>query len=174
MAKWMSALKGSMTTMNNLEDLFMMQLKELYDIENQIIDALPKMVDSANSTELKLAFQRHLDVTMAQRDRLDRIFHRLGRDSESTTCEGIRGILDDASMIMNAKGDAMVKDAALIGAAQQVEHYEMASYGTARTFAQYLGWNDVADILQLTLDEEKNTDEELSKVAMSSINMRAA
>lgn len=173
MARWISALRGTTMSMESLEDLFLLQLKELYDVENEIIDALPKMTDAASSPELKAAFSRHLEVTRRQKDRLDEIFHRLNREPESVTCEGIRGILEDGTMIINARGDSVVKDAALVAAAQQVEHYETASYGTARTFAQVLGWNDIAGILQQTLDEEKMTDKELSAVATSSVNQRA-
>ena len=117
---------------------------------------------------------KHLEVTRKQKDRLDEIFHKLSREPESVTCEGIRGILEDGAMIINAKGDPVVKDAALIGSAQQAKHYEMACYGTARTFARVLGWNDLAEILQQTLDEEKQTDRDLTQVAMRDVNQRAA
>ena len=174
MARWISALRGSTMSMGTLEDLFMLELKELYDVENKVIDALPRMAEVVSSAELRAALGRHLEVTQRQKDRLIEIFHRLGREPESIVCEGIRGILEDATMIVNARGDSVIKDAALIGAAQQVAHYETASYGTVRTFAQVLGWNDIADIIEETLDEEKLADVELAQVTTACMNQRAA
>jgi ferritin-like metal-binding protein YciE len=173
MASWIAALKGKTKTLDNLEDLFFLQLQELYDVEQQIIDALPDMAEACSSMELRRAFEMHLAQTQRQKERLEEIFRRLNRDAEATSSEAIRGLVADATLIINAKGDPQVKDAALIAAGQAVEHYEMACYGAARTFAQFLGWEDVAEMLQQTLDEEGRTDKELTAIAVGKINRRA-
>jgi ferritin-like metal-binding protein YciE len=150
---------------NSLKDLFVEQLRDLYDAEHQISRALPKMANAASSTELKDAFNMHLDQTRTQIQRLERIFSDLGMAPQGENCEAMQGIIKEGDQVINAQGDPNVKDAALITAAQRVEHYEIAGYGSVRTYAKELGYNDAADLLQKTLDEEGNTDSKLTKLA---------
>jgi ferritin-like metal-binding protein YciE len=150
---------------NSLKDLFVEQLRDLYDAEHQISRALPKMANAASSKELKDAFNMHLDQTRTQIQRLERIFSDLGMAPQGETCEAMQGIIKEGDQVINAQGDANVKDAALITAAQRVEHYEMAGYGSVRTYAKELGYNDAADMLQKSLDEEGTTDHKLTKLA---------
>jgi ferritin-like metal-binding protein YciE len=150
---------------NSLKDLFVEQLRDLYDAEHQISRALPKMANAASSNELKEAFNMHLDQTRTQIQRLERIFSDLGMAPQGENCEAMQGIIKEGDHVINAQGDPNVKDAALITAAQRVEHYEIAGYGSVRTYAKELGYNDAADLLQKTLDEEGNTDSKLTKLA---------
>ncbi len=159
--------------LNNLEDLFLHDLDDLYDAEKQVLEALPKMADAASSPELKLAFMTHLDETKHQISRLEQCFRRLGREPDGTTCDGMKGIISECDVILDAKGDRDVRDAGLIEWRQKVEHYEMAGYGTVRTFAEHLGHSDVAEILQTTLDEEGQTDQMLTDLAQRAVNVRA-
>jgi ferritin-like metal-binding protein YciE len=160
--------------LNSLEDLFVNQLEDLYDAEKRITEALPKMADAANSRELKQAFQSHLLETQQQVARLEQIFGQLGREPERETCQAMKGLLSEGEQMIKATGDADVKDAALIAAAQRVEHYEMAGYGTARTIAQRLGHTDAARLLQTTLNEEGNADKKLTAIAEQSVNVQAS
>jgi ferritin-like metal-binding protein YciE len=150
---------------NSLKDLFVEQLRDLYDAEHQISRALPKMANAASSNELKEAFNMHLDQTRTQIQRLERIFSDLGMAPQGENCEAMQGIIKEGDQVINAQGDPNVKDAALITAAQRVEHYEIAGYGSVRTYAKELGYSDAADLLQKTLDEEGNTDSKLTKLA---------
>lgn len=125
-------------TLNDMQDLLIEELKDLYDVETRIIDALPKMEKAADHPELKQAFESHLVQTHRQKQRLEQCFDLLGMEPERETCEGIKGILEEGELLIRAEGNARVKDAALIAAAQRVEHYEIAAYGAARTFAQHL------------------------------------
>ncbi|HEX4125291.1 MAG TPA: ferritin-like domain-containing protein [Tepidisphaeraceae bacterium] len=158
---------------NNLNDLFLNQLEDLYDAEIRITDALPKMADAASSQELKSAFKHHLEQTRGHARRLEQIFNRLGKEPQRETCEAMKGLIREGSEMISAKGNPAVHDAALIAAAQRVEHYEMAGYGTVRTFAQQLGLNDVATTLQQTLDEEGQTDKLLTQIAEHNVNVSA-
>jgi ferritin-like metal-binding protein YciE len=162
------------TTLNNLNDLFVNQLQDLYDAENRLIDALPKMADAANSPELKTAFRDHLAQTEEHARRLERIFGQMGQEPERETCEAMKGLVREGAEMIDAKGSPAVKDAALIAAAQRVEHYEMAGYGSVRTFAQHLGHPEFAQILQQTLDEEGAADKRLTMLATTEINSFAA
>lgn len=157
----------------SLHDLFVHDLKDIYDAEHRILDALPKMVDAASTAELKTAFQKHIDVTQTQASRLEQIFDMLDMDPERQSCDGMIGLLKEGEKIVHATGDPAAKDAALIGAAQKVEHYEVSAYGTLRTYAKDLGYDDIADILQQTLGEEKQTDKDLSGIAEEDVNIRA-
>ena len=154
-----------MERLNSLQDLFVHELRDLYDAETQLVSALPKMANAATHTELRQAFQMHLDQTRNHVDRLERIFNQLGQSPAGKKCEAMQGLIKEGESVLQMQGDAAVKDAALIGAAQKVEHYEIASYGTVRTFADQLGFDDAADILQDTLDEEGETDEKLTDIA---------
>jgi ferritin-like metal-binding protein YciE len=158
----------------SLDDLLVEQLQDLYDAEKQLTKALPEMVEAAANSELKDAFDSHFRETQEHVRRLDNIFAILGKDAESTTCEAMKGLLSEGDEVIDAEGDRDVKDAALIAAAQRVEHYEIAVYGTARTFAERLGYSDIASILQKTLDEEGAADKKLTVVAEQSINWKAS
>jgi ferritin-like metal-binding protein YciE len=159
--------------LNSLDDLFLDQLKDLYDAEHRIIEALPLMAEAAHSSALKEAFIHHLDQTRTQAARLEQIFQHLGKSAERQTCDAIKGIVKEGSEMVQAKGDPDVKDAALIAAAQRVEHYEMAGYGSARTFAERLGHREAAGLLQQTLNEEGATDHLLTQIAEQSVNVKA-
>src|SRR4051812_44040612 len=142
----------------SLNDLFVQQLEDLYDAENRLIDALPKMADAATCPDLKSAFSEHLQQTRTHARRLEQVFNRIGCEPKRETCPAMKGLIAEGEEMISAKGDDMVRDAGLIAAAQRVEHYEMAGYGTVRTFARQLNLDDVAQILQQTLDEEGETD----------------
>jgi len=159
--------------LNSLEDLLGLELDDLYDAEQRLCTALPKMAEAAHSDALRAAFQEHAQQTQRHVSRLEQIFVDLGRTSNRETCDAMKGLISEGKEIIDANGSAEVKDAALIGAAQRVEHYEMAAYGTARTFAQQLGHHDVVRLLQATLDEERETDERLSELAEHQINVQA-
>jgi len=149
------------------------QLQDLYDAEQRLVSALPKMAKAAHNPALRSAFEQHLRETQNQVNRLERVFQMLGQGSEAKTCEAMKGLVEEGSEIISADGNPDVKDAALIAAAQRVEHYEIAGYGTARTFAQRLGKQDAARLLQETLDEEAATDKKLTQLAETNINAQA-
>jgi ferritin-like metal-binding protein YciE len=157
---------------NSLQELYVKQLKDLYDAEQQIIKALPEMIDAADSKDLETALTEHLDVTKEQAMRLERIFTALGEKAKGEKCKGMQGVIQEGSDLIGDIKDPNVRDAAIIAAAQRVEHYEMAGYGTARTYATLLGNNEASQLLQQTLDEEKEADEKLTKLA-GDINMNA-
>ena len=159
--------------LNTLEDLFVEQIEDLYDAEKRLTSALPEMEKAATNPQLKDAFRSHLRETEGQVARLESIFRTLGRDPSRETCEAMKGLIKEGSDIVNAKGDTSVKDAALIAAAQRVEHYEIAGYGSARTFAQRLGHTDAARLLQETLDEEAAADKKLTAIANGNVNIQA-
>jgi len=148
-----------------LDELFKEELQDLYDAENQIIKALPKMAKAASDEDLTAAFQQHLEVTKKQVKRLDKIFQQLGIKPQGKTCEAMQGLLKEGDRIIQEIEKSPVLDAALIGAAQKVEHYEISGYGTVRTLAEVLGQQDAAELLEETLDEEKETDENLTEIA---------
>ena len=158
---------------NSLDDLFLNQLEDLYDAEHRIIRALPKMSEAARSRELKQAFDEHLAQTRGHVDRLDMIFREMDKTPTRETCEAMKGLLREGEEMIDAKGDLNVRDAALIAAAQRVEHYEMAGYGTARSLALHLGRTEAARLLQETLDEEKVADSKLTDIAENAVNVHA-
>jgi ferritin-like metal-binding protein YciE len=167
-----------MHQLNSLQDLFIYELNDLYSAEQQLVSALPKMARAATSTELRDAFNMHLEQTRNHVTRLNQIFTKLGTPVSGEECEAMRGLIAEGEHMIETRGDTAVKDAALIGAAQRVEHYEMAGYGTARTYAEILGYGEAARLLQETLDEEGKTDKKLTKLAeggifASGINERA-
>lgn len=174
MSSWFTKMLGQSMTFDRLDDLLVHQLQDLYSAEEQIIAALPQMAEAASSTALKSAFRTHLSETQQQKQRLERVFGLLGHEPQSESCEAMEGLISEGQEIMALEGDPMVKDAALIAAAQRVEHYEIAGYGCARTFARQLGRSDVAELLQQTLDEEGKTDKILTQVAEGLINPQAA
>ncbi|HLH38146.1 MAG TPA: ferritin-like domain-containing protein [Bryobacteraceae bacterium] len=158
---------------NSLEDLFLEQIEDLYDAEHRIIRALPKMIEAAQDPDLKRALDQHLAETRNQVDRLDTIFRSLNKAPERETCEAMKGLIREGEDMVGAKGSPEVRDAAIIAAAQRVEHYEMAGYGTARSLAQALGHSEAARLLESTLQEEKNADQILTQVAERSVNVHA-
>ncbi|RIK39828.1 MAG: ferritin-like domain-containing protein [Chloroflexi bacterium] len=151
--------------MMNLEDLYVDQLKDLHNAEKQLVQALPKMAQAASSSELRQGFQRHLEQTRTHVDRLEQIFGRMGISPGNKKCEAMEGLIKEGEEAIQLQGDPNVRDAALIAAAQRVEHYEIAGYGTVRTFANQLGFNDDQQLLQKTLDEEGETDKQLTSLA---------
>lgn len=164
----------SSTRFDRLEDLFGDQLRDLYDSEQRLIKALPKMAEAAESQELKRAFTHHLQETENHVDRLRQVFEIAGKKPDAKTCEAMKGLIAEGEEILGAEGDSAVRDAAIIAAAQRVEHYEMAGYGTARSFARQLGLEDAAQLLQQTLDEEGAADHKLTDIAEQKINPQAA
>jgi ferritin-like metal-binding protein YciE len=159
--------------LNNLNDLLIHELKDLYNAENQIAKALPKMVEAASSKELKTAFQNHLSETKIQIERLDQVFEIIGEKATGEKCKAMEGIIREAEDMLDEKANKSVMDAALIASAQRVEHYEIAGYGTVCTYAKQLGMKDVMDLLQMNLSEEKKTDEKLTFLAEQTINIKA-
>ncbi len=158
---------------HHLSDLFVHELKDLYDAEYRLAEALSKMSQAASSLDVKEAFDVHLDQTRGHIRRLEEVFRGLKIEPERESCKAMKGIVDEGSDIVSAKGNDKVRDAGLIAAAQRAEHYEMAGYGTARTFARQLGRDDLAMILQQTLDEEGQTDKRLTELAESHVNWEA-
>jgi ferritin-like metal-binding protein YciE len=167
-------LFSSSCAFNSFDELFVEQLQDLYDAEQRLTSALPKMAAAAHNPALKSAFEEHLRQTQNHVSRLEQAFKSIGKSAQKKTCEAMKGLVDEGSEVISANGDPDVKDAALIAAAQRVEHYEIAAYGTARTFAQRLGKPDAARLLQQTLDEEAETDRKLTSLAEKAINPKAA
>ena len=159
--------------LDSLQKLYIEELRDLYNAENQLVKALPKMAKHASHQELKQAFEGHLEQTKEHVERLDEIFKRLDERPTGKTCKGMKGLIEEGSEILEKDGDASVLDAALIGAAQRVEHYEIAGYGTVRTFANMLGENEATELLQQKLDEEGDADKLLTELAESVVNVEA-
>jgi len=160
--------------LETIKDLYVHELEDLYDAENQILQALPKMAEAASSPELKRAFEEHRGQTQGQVQRLDRIFQQMGLPPKGIKCKGMAGLLAEGEQFIKEKAEPDVRDAGLIAEAQKVEHYEIAGYGTARTFAQMIGDSEAARLLQQTLDEEGETDKKLTRLAERKINREAA
>jgi ferritin-like metal-binding protein YciE len=159
--------------LQTLEDLYMAMLKDLYSAEKQLVKALPKMAKNAQSSELQRAFQDHLKQTEGHVERIERIFSELGGSPRGKKCVGMEGLVEEGNELLQENVDPDVLDAGLVAAAQKVEHYEIASYGTVRTWAQRLGYNSAAQLLQQTLDEEGEANKKLTQVAESHVNMEA-
>jgi ferritin-like metal-binding protein YciE len=159
--------------LTNLQDLYVEELKDLYDAEKRLVQALPKMAKEVSSEELAKAINDHLDQTREHVTRLEQIFEELGKNPARKKCEGLVGILEEGKEILEQDGDSRVKDAAIIAAAQRAEHYEIAVYGTLRTWSEILGYDEAAKILEQTLEEEKEADKLLTEIA-SNINPEAA
>ena len=158
---------------NPLQELLEDELKDLYSAENQIIKALPKMAKAATSPELRRAFERHLEETRRQVERLDQIGEELEIKMTGKKCKGMEGLIAEGRELMEEDLEEDALDAGLIGAAQKVEHYEIAAYGTARTHAEMLGYRRIAKLLQQTLNEEGMTDKKLTQLAESVVNYEA-
>jgi ferritin-like metal-binding protein YciE len=162
------------TELNSFQDLFVYEIEDLYDAENRLTKALPKMADAATSSQLKQAIEQHLTETQGHVSRLETIFREMNMEPKRETCEAMKGLISEGEEVVEAKGDPDVKDAAIIAAAQRVEHYEISGYGTARSFAQRLGMTQAANLLQQTLDEEAAADKKLNEIAESAVNRQAA
>ncbi|MCV3764967.1 ferritin-like domain-containing protein [Rhizobium sp. TRM95796] len=156
-----------------LEDLFYDTLKDIYYAERQILKALPKMARSANDPKLKQAFEKHKEETQGQIERLQQVFELIGKRAQGKTCEAIQGIIAEGEEIMDEFKGAPALDAGLISSAQAVEHYEITRYGTLRTWANQLGYKDAVKLLEMTLEEESRTDEDLTKLAETAVNAAA-
>jgi len=152
--------------LTSLRALYVHELNDLHDAESQLLKALPKMAKAASSEDLRLAFERHLEQTQGHIRRLERALVSLKEKPTRVPCRAMRGLLEEGEEMIQADGDPAIKDAGLISAAQRVEHYEMAAYGCARTYAEMLGERDSAQLLQMTLDEERSTDQSLSELAV--------
>jgi ferritin-like metal-binding protein YciE len=159
--------------LDSLKKLYVEQLRDLYSAENQLLAALPRMAKAASSDELKQSFEDHLGQTKEHVERLEEICHRLGEKPAGRICKGMIGLIEEGAELMQENGQEAVIDAGLIGAAQRVEHYEIAAYGTVRTFAHLLGEEEAADLLQQTLEEERETDKYLSEIAEEIVNSGA-
>lgn len=160
--------------LNTMKDLLEHEVRDILYAERKIVKALPKMANAANNPKLKKAFEDHLEETKGHVERLEKVCERLGIGARGEKCEAIEGLLEEGEERIKAKGDDAVTDAALISAAQRVEHYEMAAYGSARAFAESLGLTEVVKLLQETLDEEGKADKTLNKLAKDTINPLAA
>jgi ferritin-like metal-binding protein YciE len=158
--------------MSNLEDVFTDEIKDIYSAENQIIKALPKMAKASNG-ELRSAFEQHLEQTRTHAQRIEQVCQELNITPKGKKCAGMEGLISEGSEVLDTSGSEEARQAALIGAAQRVEHYEIAAYGTARTHARQLGYSNAADLLGQTLDEEKRTDDRLTEIAESRVNEEA-
>jgi ferritin-like metal-binding protein YciE len=160
-------------SVSSIQELLIDELKDIYSAEKQITRALPKMAKATTSDELKQAFQSHLEETKGQIERLDKIFEILGKAPRGKTCHGMQGVLEEGSEVIEETEKSAVRDAALISAAQRVEHYEMAAYGAVREYARILGQKEIAGLLEETLAEEKAADTKLTSIAKS-VNSQAS
>ena len=159
--------------LDSLRKLYVDNLRDLYNAENQLVKALPKMAKGASSEELKTAFEEHLEQTKGHVERLEEIFEELDENPKGKTCRAMKGLIEEGSEVLEEKGDDSVIDAGIIVAAQKVEHYEIAGYGSVRTFAELLGEKEAADQLQSILDEESEANELLNKLAGTTVNPEA-
>jgi ferritin-like metal-binding protein YciE len=159
--------------LDSFDALFLHEIQDLYSAEKQLVTALPKMAKGASCAELKQAFETHLEQTKGHVNRLETIFKDLQLSAGLHKCKAMEGLIEEGSELLKEDADEAIRDAALIGAAQRVEHYEIAGYGTARTFAEMLGYTDAAELLQQTLDEEKETDHSLTELALTTVNVEA-
>jgi ferritin-like metal-binding protein YciE len=161
-------------SLDSLDKLFLEELKDVYNAEKQIVRALPRMAKAAESRELQQAFTQHLAETQGHVERLERIFKGLDQAVRGKKCKGMEGLLEEGKEILEQEGEGAVIDAALIAAAQRVEHYEMAAYGCLRTYAQLLGYSDAEKLLQQTLNEEEAADRKLTQIGEGGVNQAAA
>jgi len=164
---------ASKNELSDFNDLYLEQLRDLYSAENQIIKALPKLVAAATEPKLKEGFQLHLEQTKEHAHRLEQIFSKLGDSPEGTTCKAMKGLIAEGQETLEEGKPGPVLDAALIAGAQRIEHYEIAAYGTVKTFAKHIGDKEAVSLLDQTLNEEKATDEKLSTVAETVVNSKA-
>lgn len=163
-----------MVALNNLQDLLIDQLQDLYNAEKQLVKALPKMAKASSNPELREAFESHLQETQGHVDRLERAFEALGVRARGKTCYAMKGLVEEGEEAIKENAPDSVKDASLVAAAQRVEHYEIAGYGTARSFARSLGQDEVAELLQQTLSEEVKADKTLTELSTDINHMAMA
>ena len=163
-----------MASLESLDDLLQDELRDMYDAEKQLTKALPKMAKNATSEELKQAFEEHLSQTEQHVERLEQAFEQLDIPARAKKCEGMKGLIAEGQEMMSEADDDATRDAVMIASAQKIEHYEIASYGSARTWANQLGKSEVASLLEETLEEEKETDQRLTTIAESMVNPQAA
>src|SRR5436305_9526902 len=159
--------------LDTLQKLYVDELRDLYNAENQLLKALPKMAKAASSEELKNAFEKHLEQTEMHVQRLEQVFEELDQTPKGKTCRAMKGLIEEGSEILKEDGEESVLDAGIIVAAQKVEHYEIAAYGSVRTFARLLGQEKADELLQTTLDEESETDKSLNQLAENIVNPEA-
>jgi ferritin-like metal-binding protein YciE len=159
--------------LETLQQLYISELRDLYSAENQLLKALPKMAKAASSEDLKEGFEKHLEQTKGHVERLKQIFQQLDENPKGKTCHAMKGLIEEGSEILKEDGEDSVLDAGIIGAAQKVEHYEIAGYGSVRTFANLLNQDEAASLLQSTLDEEAETNEILNRLAEGIVNPEA-
>ena len=157
----------------NMDDLFLAEIEDLYDCEKRLTKALPKMAKAATAPELKKAFESHLQETLGHVDRLEKVFSEIGKKPKAVPCEAIKGLIEEGEEMIENTDASPVRDAGIIAAANRVEHYEIAAYGSARTFAQTLGLDGAASLLEQTLEEEKKADKKLTQIAESMVNDEA-
>ena len=162
-----------MAKLESLYELYLLELSDLYSAEKQIVKALPKMIEKTASPALRQALENHLEETQGHVERLEQVFEMHGESPQREKCKGMEGVLDEGDELVGKDAIPAVRDAAIISAAQRVEHYEMAAYGTVRTWAEQLGHDRAAAVLQETLDEEEAADEKLTDIAASQINIEA-
>ncbi len=160
--------------LETLRDLLVEQLQDLYHAEKQLVKALPKMEKAATSPDLKAAFHKHLEETKGHVERLEQVFEQLGEKAKTKTCKAMEGLVAEGAEMIEERAEPEVRDAGLIAAAQRVEHYEMAGYGTVRAYAKLLGEAECLQLIEATLSEEEATDKALTKLAESKINVEAA
>lgn len=163
-----------MPKIRTFEDLFVNELKDLYNAEQQLTRALPRMAKAASTPQLRKALEDHLEVTREQVRRLEQVFEEIGAPAKGKTCQAMKGLIEEGQELVKEGLESEVLDAGIIGAAQRVEHYEIAGYGTARTMAETLGHRKAVKLLEQTLKEEKAADEKLTRIAESIVNVRAA
>jgi ferritin-like metal-binding protein YciE len=159
--------------LTSLQTLYTSELRDLYNAEHQLLKALPKMAKAASSAELRTAFENHLGQTKTHVERLEQVFKHLGEKPKGKTCHAMKGLIEEGSEILEEDGDESIRDAGIIVAAQKVEHYEIAGYGSVRAFAELLGQDKAAELLQATLDEESEANELLNQLAESVVNPKA-
>jgi ferritin-like metal-binding protein YciE len=165
--------KSNSKTAEGLKDLFVDELKDIYWAEKSLTKAIPKMIKKATSEDLINALEDHLEVTKGHVERCEKVFEMMGMPARAKKCEAMEGLTREAEEIMESTEEGVVRDAGIISAAQKVEHYEIASYGTLCAFAKTLGENDIANLLEQTLKEERQADDTLTRVAESSVNEEA-
>src|SRR5438477_12555274 len=165
--------KTGIMNLETLKELYVNELRDLYNAEGQLVKALPKMAKGASSDELKEAFEKHLEQTKGHVQRLEEVFEEIDETPKGKTCKAMKGLIEEGSEVLKADGEDSVIDAGIIVAAQKVEHYEIAGYGSVRTFAQLLGKDKSAELLQQTLDEESETNETLNQLAEEIVNPEA-
>jgi len=157
----------------NMEDLFNNQLEDLYDAEQRLVKALPKMAEASSSSELRAAFENHLEETKGHAGRLEQVFNHIGRKPKAKTCDAMKGLIEEGEDVISSIERSSLRDAGLIAAANRVEHYEIAAYGSAKAFAGMLGFQTSVDTLERTLEEEKAADHKLTQIAESMVNQGA-